>query len=111
MMVQHILAYHIVIIVTLIVIFGEYRKTTPTMFRGRRSDFSSSASAKSGNPRGNRACSAAESALKLVDLSRIGQIPVNSNSEVPEVLIENSKKPENLRTFEFSNFRTQFSVE
>ena len=76
-----------------------------------RSDFSSSASAESGNPRGNRACSAAESALKLVDLSRIGQIRVNSNSEVPEVLIEISKKPENLRTFEFSNFRTQFSVE
>lgn len=47
-----------------------------------RSDFSSSASAESRKLSEIQACSAAESALKLVDLSRIGQIPVNSNSEV-----------------------------
>ena len=74
------------------------------------SDFSSSASAESRKLSGIQACSAAESALKMVDLSRIGQIPVNCTSEVRRSTNWNlKKKPENFRTFEFSNFRTQFS--
>ena len=72
-----------------------------------RSDFSSSPSAESGNPRGNRACSAAESALKLVDLSRIGQIHVNSNSEVRRSTNWNFEKT---REFSYFCICTQFST-
>ena len=47
-----------------------------------RSDFSSSASTESGKLSGNQGCSAVESVLKLVDLSRIGQIPVSCTCTV-----------------------------
>ena len=47
-----------------------------------RSDFSSSQSAESRKLSEIQACSAAESALNMVDLSRIGQILINCISEV-----------------------------
>ena len=47
-----------------------------------RSDFSSSASAESGNCHGKRRFCAAESALKLVDLSRTRQRPLNCTCTV-----------------------------
>ena len=66
------------------IVFSRSRLRTGslTLQKTCTSDFSSSASAESRNLNGNQACSATESALKRVDLSRIGQIPVNCTFEV-----------------------------
>ena len=70
-----------------------------------RSDFSSSASAESRNCRGKRRFCAAESALKLVDLSRIGQRPVNCTCTV---LKSTNWKFEKTREFSYPCICTQF---
>ena len=71
-----------------------------------RSDFSPSASAESGKSNDKRRFCAAESALKLVDHSRIGQIPVKSSSELRR---STNWKFEKTREFSYFCICTQFS--
>ena len=73
-----------------------------------RSDFSSSASPESGKLSGKQRFCAAESALKPVDLSRIGQRPINCSCIV---LKSTNWKFEKTVEFSYPCICTQFSVE